>query len=170
MSTEEALTYEMQHQVAETEPADPQSSAVDEPVHQFIPSLTEYRVLQAFSDGELVKSETTGTWQTHNGVDLACVEGAEVFAIDVGTVSEICNDALWGYTITIDHDNGIVSRYCGLDGSVDVREGDTVQSGQKIGKVGNTADIESALEKYLHLEVRKSGEAIDPLTCFQSDS
>ncbi len=170
LPTEETVTFETQPQVTETEPADPQSSAADEPVHQFVPPLTEYRVLQAFSDGELVKSETTGTWQTHNGVDLACAEGTEVFAIDVGTVTEVCNDALWGYTITIDHDNGIVSRYCGLDGSVDVREGDTVQSGQKIGKVGNTADIESALETHLHLEVRKSGEAIDPLTCFPSYS
>lgn len=151
----EPLTTETQPEVTEPE-------TEEEPVHQLVPPLTEYRVLNAFSDGELVKSETTGTWQTHNGVDLACAANADVYAIDVGTVTEICKDALWGYTITIDHDNGIVSRYCGLDGSVDVHEGDTVQSGQKIGKVGDTADIESALETHLHLEVQKSGEYIDP--------
>ena len=58
--------------------------------------------LNPFSDGELIKSETTGTWQTHNGVDLSCAAGADVFAIDTGTVSKVCSDALWGYTVTID--------------------------------------------------------------------
>lgn len=140
--------------------------AEETPVHQFVPPLTDFSILNPFSNGELVKSETTGTWQTHNGVDLTCETGADVFAIDTGTVSEVCSDALWGYTVSIDHDNGVVSRYCGLDGSVEVREGDTVQSGQKIGIIGNTPDIESALETHLHLEVRKSGEYVDPTAYF----
>ena len=148
---------------AETEAATEQEET---PVHQLLPPLSDFSILTPFSNGELVKSETTGTWQTHNGVDLACETGADVFAIDTGTVSEVCNDALWGYTITIDHDNGVVSHYCGLDGSVEVREGDTVQSGQKIGVIGNTPDIESALETHLHLEVRKSGEYVDPTAYF----
>ena len=42
------------------------------PAHHLTAPLTEYTVLAPFSAGELVKSETTGTWQTHNGVDLAC--------------------------------------------------------------------------------------------------
>ena len=92
------------------------------PAHHLTAPLTEYTVLAPFSDGELVKSETTGTWQTHNGVDLACEAGSDVYAIDIGTVSSVCNDALWGYTVTINHDNGVTSRYCGLDGSLEVRE------------------------------------------------
>ena len=138
----------------------------EEIVHQKVPPLAEFSVLTPFSNGELVRSETTGTWQTHNGVDLSCQEGCDVFAIDTGIISEVANDALWGYTVTIDHNNGIVSRYCGLDGALEVQEGDTVQSGQKIGVVGKTPDIESALEPHLHVEVQKNGVYIDPITHF----
>lgn len=136
------------------------------PVHQLTPPLADFAILNPFSDGELIKSETTGTWQTHNGVDLSCAAGADVFAIDTGTVSKVCSDALWGYTVTIDHDNGVTSRYCGLDGSLEVREGDTVQTGQKIGVTGASPDLESALEPHLHLEVQKSGVYVDPTAYF----
>ena len=150
------------------------------PIHQLTPPLADFAILNPFSDGELIKSETTGTWQTHNGVDLSCAAGADVFAIDTGTVSKVCSDALWGYTVTIDHDNGVTrrycgalppetavpSRYCGLDGSLEVREGDTVQTGQKIGVTGASPDLESALEPHLHLEVQKSGVYVDPTAYF----
>lgn len=136
------------------------------PVHQLTPPIADFSILNPFSDGELVKSETTGTWQTHNGVDLSCTVGSDVCAIDTGTVSEVCSDALWGYTVTIDHDNGITSRYCGLDGSLEIREGDTVQSGQKLGITGANPDLESALEPHLHLEVKKGGAYVDPTAYF----
>ena len=96
----------------------PETEPEETPMHQLTPPLSDFSILNPFSDGELVKSETTGTWQTHNGVDLSCAAGSDVFAIDTGTVSEVCSDALWGYTVTIDHDNGITSRYCGLDGTL----------------------------------------------------
>lgn len=136
------------------------------PWHQLTPPLSDFSILNPFSDGELVKSETTGTWQTHNGVDLSCAAGSDVFAIDTGTVSEVCSDALWGYTVTIDHDNGITSRYCGLDGTLEVREGDTVQTGQKLGVTGANPDLESAAEPHLHLEVKKGGAYVDPTAYF----
>lgn len=163
MATEAAT--EMTMAAVSTAPVE-QPEPEETPVHQLVPPLTDFSILNPFSDGELVKSETTGTWQTHNGVDLSCETGSDVFAIDTGTIREVCNDALWGYTISIDHDNGVVSRYCGLDGSVEVREGDTVQSRQKIGVIGNTPDIESALEPHLHLEVQKGGAYVDPTAYF----
>lgn len=151
---------------AATQPPTELPTATDAPEevtsHQVVLPLDVCEVINPFSDGELVKSETTGTWQTHNGVDLACEAGTDVFAIDTGTVADIQSDPLWGYTVTIDHGNGIVTKYCGMDGSVDVRTGDTVQSGQKIGVTGSTPDIESALTPHLHLEVQKSGVYIDP--------
>ena len=54
----------------------------------------------------------------------------------------------------------------GLDGSLEVREGDTVQTGQKIGVTGASPDLESALEPHLHLEVQKSGVYVDPTAYF----
>ena len=148
----------------ETEaPTETTLSESETPVHQLVMPLTECNVLNPFSGGELVKSETTGTWQTHNGVDLSCETGTDVFSVDTGTVKEVCRDALWGYTITIDHNNGVISRYCGLDGSVEVREGDDVQPGQKIGIIGNVPDLESALDTHLHLEIQRNGAYIDPM-------
>ncbi len=159
----------VQETVAETaiETAPAETTAEETPVHQYVPPLANFSVLAPFSNGELVKSETTGTWQTHNGVDLSCATGSDVFAIDTGTIREVSNDALWGYTVTIDHDNGILSRYCGLDGSLSVQQGDTIQSGQKIGIIGKSPDLESALESHLHLEVQKNGVYTDPLAYFE---
>lgn len=124
---------------------------------------SEGEIQAEFSNGELVKSETTGTWQTHNGADIAAEEGSAVCAIDNGTVSEVTKDALWGVCVTIDHGNGIVSRYCGLSASLSVKEGDTVESGQTIGLVGTTADIESKQEPHLHFEVLKNDIYVDPI-------
>ncbi|MDE6020607.1 MAG: M23 family metallopeptidase [Ruminococcus sp.] len=123
----------------------------------------EGEIQAEFSCGELVKSETTGTWQTHNGADIAAEDGSAVCAIDNGTVSEVTRDALWGVCVAIDHGNGIVSRYCGLSGSLSVKEGDAVESGQTIGTIGNTADIESKQESHLHFEVLKNDIYVDPI-------
>ena len=67
----------------------PETEPEETPMHQLTPPLSDFSILNPFSDGELVKSETTGTWQTHNGVDLSCAAGSDVFAIDTGTVSEV---------------------------------------------------------------------------------
>lgn len=123
----------------------------------------EGEIQAEFSNGELVKSETTGTWQTHNGADIAAEEGSAVCAIDNGTVSEVTKDALWGVCVTVDHGNGISSRYCGLSASLSVKEGDDVESGQTIGSVGTTADIESKQESHLHFEVLKNDIYVDPI-------
>ena len=124
-------------------------------------------VAQPFSDGELVKSLTTGTWQTHNGVDILAEQGVPVRAMDNGTVVEVVNDPLWGICVSVDHENGIVSRYCNLSPNVGVQEGDTVESGQTLGTVGDSADIESKMESHLHFEVTKGGDYIDPYAYVQ---
>ena len=139
-----------------------QDTEIEESGHVIVIPI-DGEILAEFSNGELVKSETTGTWQTHNGADIAAEEGSAVCAIDNGTVSEVIKDALWGVCVTIDHGNGIVSRYCGLSGSLNVKEGDVVESGQAIGSIGNTADIESKLESHLHFEVLKNDVYVDPI-------
>ncbi len=123
----------------------------------------EGEIIQPFSGGELVKSETTGTWQTHNGTDIAGEEGSAVCAIDNGTVLDVTKDALWGICVSVDHGNGIVSRYCGLSASLSVQNGDMVESGQTLGAIGNTADVESKQASHLHFEVMKNDIYVDPM-------
>ncbi|MCM1132758.1 MAG: M23 family metallopeptidase [Ruminococcus flavefaciens] len=121
-------------------------------------------IIGVFSGGELVKSITTGSWQTHNGVDISAEVGDEVYAISGGEIMEIENDAVWGVTVLLDHHNGFMTKYCGLSNGLEVQRGDIMVSGDLIGTVGNTADIESALAPHLHIEVTHNGNYIDPLS------
>lgn len=121
-------------------------------------------VIGAFSGGELVKNETTGSWQTHNGTDLAAEVGAEVYAVSGGEIASVENDPIWGVTVVLDHHNGFITRYCGLSTGLEVQKGDFLVSGDLIGTVGNTADIESALPPHLHIELMHNGSYIDPLS------
>lgn len=125
-------------------------------------------VLTPFSGTELVKNETTGSWQTHNGTDYAAEVGTEVFAVFTGEVTAINEDPLWGITVTIDHHNGFISKYCSLAKDLSVQEGDTVVTGDMIGVIGDTADIESALAPHLHIEITHNGSYQDPDSIFTS--
>ncbi|MDE7121702.1 MAG: M23 family metallopeptidase, partial [Oscillospiraceae bacterium] len=139
----------------------------------FVPSTPacyplDGEIIETFSNGELVKSATTGVWQSHNGIDIAGTLGDAVCAMNAGIVENIENNALWGVTITIDHRNGIYSRYCNLNTGVTVNAGDHVEAGTIIGAVGDTADIESALDTHLHFEVLRGEIYLDPVAYIQS--
>lgn len=121
-------------------------------------------IVGAFSGGELVKSVTTGSWQTHNGVDIAAEVGSEVYAVSGGEIMEVENDPVWGVTVLLDHHNGYITKYCGLSSGLSVQCGDVMVSGDLIGTVGDTADIESALSPHLHIEIMHNGNYIDPLS------
>lgn len=125
--------------------------------------IADCTVINPYSGGELVKSETLGVWKTHDGVDLAADLGTAVSSIMKGTVTEVKNDPLWGICVTIDHGDGAVGYYCGLDENVNVKTGQTVAMGEIIGKVGNTADAECKLAPHLHLAVTVAGAYTDPI-------
>lgn len=120
-------------------------------------------IMQEYSGSELVKNITTGTWQTHNGVDIAGNTGDEVRAMTNGTVTDVYDDALWGVVVVIDHGNGITGRYCNLNKGVTVEAGKDVQANDVIGAIGDTADIESSMESHLHFEVLKSENYVNPI-------
>jgi len=120
-------------------------------------------IINEFSGKELVKNATTGSWQTHNGVDIAASIGDEVSVISGGEVISVENDALWGTVVTVDHHNGYVSRYCGLAKDLFVQPGQVLIAGDILGALGDTCDIESALATHLHLEVKQNGEYVDPM-------
>ena len=146
-----------------------QTEAETEPANHFFAARApralplEGEVIWDYSDGELVKSETLNLWQTHDGVDIAGELGAEVKAAGEGVVLNVWEDALWGICVSVDHGDGYVSSYCGLDVSVPVTIGQEVACGDVIGKVGSTAECECALPSHLHFEVKKDGAYIDPM-------
>ncbi len=146
------------------------TEAVTEPTappHQPSRFPVDGEIIQSFSGGELVKSPTTGVWQTHNGIDIAASLGDAVYPMDDGIVLKVEDDPLWGISVTIDHQNGIYSRYCSLNAGVTVTEGDSVTNTSPIGAVGDTADVESSQATHLHFEVMQGETYIDPAAYIQ---
>ena len=120
-------------------------------------------IIEPYSGGELVKSETLGVWKTHDGVDIKADRGTPVRAMNRGEVTKVAEDPLWGYTVIIDHGSGIMGYYYSLSEAVAVKEGDKVQSGQTIGAVGDTAECEAAEPSHLHFALKRNGDWTDPI-------
>ena len=127
-------------------------------------------IINPFSNGELVKSETLGVWKTHDGVDIKAEAGTQVKAMNHGTVTKVWEDPLWGNCIIIDHGDGIQSHYYNLSKAMTVIVGDEVDSGEVIGAIGDTAEIEAAQPSHLHFAVKRNGEWIDPISFIDPNS
>ena len=89
---------------------------------------------------------------------------AEVYALYDGTVTKIWEDSLMGHCLALDHGNGLVSIYKNLSGSypANVAEGATVQAGQAVGYVGDSALMEMADEPHLHFEMTLNDLSVNP--------
>lgn len=119
-------------------------------------------VLQGYAMDQLAYNQTTKDWRTHSGVDLAAQPGESVKAARSGTVMAVYEDEFLGTTVMLQHEGGYTSMYSGLEAETAVTAGQSVTAGQTIGKVGDTALIETAMESHLHFEVCKDGETVDP--------
>ena len=120
-------------------------------------------IQEEYSNRELVKSVTMGDWRTHNGVDIACETNTNVRCFSDGVVKEIVDDKLWGMTVRMEHPNGYVSVYSGLNPDVMVEEGQKVEIGDVIGTTNGSPAIEIGQEPHLHFEVIKNGVTVDPI-------
>lgn len=119
-------------------------------------------IIKDFSNGDMVRNETMNDWRVHNGIDFGGSEGNDVVAAADGMILSCRNDEFWGGVTEIDHGNGMIIRYCGLDYESCIREGSQVCRGDKIGSLGSIP-IEAADGGHLHLEVEINGKAVDPL-------
>lgn len=120
-------------------------------------------IIGEFSWGELVKA-TDNMWKTHDGVDIAAEEGTPVKAMTSGTVTDIYKDPIWGNCVVIDHGETTFGYYFGLSEHITVTKGMNVNSGDVIGAVGNSADIESDLGPHLHFALKRESVWIDPIS------
>lgn len=96
--------------------------------------------------------------QTHPAIDIPAKGGSDVLAVYGGTVASAGYDTELGYFIVTDNGSATVL-YAHLS-AIDVKEGDSISSGDVIGKVGKTG---MATGDHLHLELTEYGEATDPL-------
>ena len=100
-----------------------------------------------------------GTSRLHAGTDFGVDEGTPVHAADGGVVVEAGWISGYGYTVIIDHGNGISTLYA-HNSDVAVSPGQTVSKGQVVSYSGNTG---GSTGPHLHFEVRINGEPTDPM-------
>ncbi|MEV6487246.1 M23 family metallopeptidase, partial [Actinoplanes sp. NPDC051633] len=128
----------------------------------------------------------------HDGVDLIAAKGTPIHAAAAGTVSRMrCNatdvrtgtdwgcdrdgDPHWtagcGWYVDLDHDGGIVTRYCHQLVQPSVQVGQHVNAGDVIGLVGSSGHSSGP---HLHFEVHLGDHspqtAVDPVTFMASVS
>lgn len=95
----------------------------------------------------------------HAGLDFAGVEGKPVVAAKHGVVTESGWHAGYGFRVTIDHGDGLATRYGHLAEPPKVAVGQAVVGGEVVGKLGNTGD---STGPHLHFELMQGGKHIDP--------
>ena len=144
----------------QTEATQPKPTVISKPIQTGSP--LEGEVVAAYAMDALSYNQTTRDWRTHNGMDLAAEAGSPVHAAAAGTVYTVYEDETMGHTVVIRHQDGYVTCYSSLSEDVAVQPGDQVTLGQKIGTVGNSALLESALGDHVHFSVTHNDEPVDP--------
>ncbi len=113
-----------------------------------------------------VRRYYNGEWAQdyyHRGLDYAAPEGDAVTAAASGRVSLTGYVAdgfeLHGNTVGIDHGQGVTTMYLHLS-AIEVREGQMVQAGDIIGRVGSTG---ISTGPHLHWGLYIHGKSVDPI-------
>lgn len=122
-------------------PADA-APAADETIKWMWPA--EGRIVAAFSSGK-------------KGIDIAGKMGQPVYAAGAGKVLYASSVRGYGNLVIIKHSASLLSAYA-HNKTILVKEGQTVNKGQKIAEMGNS-DTDSVK---LHFEIRQQGKPVDP--------
>jgi len=94
----------------------------------------------------------------HAGKDFAAYRNAPIVAASPGRIVYAGWRAGYGRTVEVDHGYGFKTRYGHLN-SIDVRRGDEVTAGQRIGGMGSTG---RSTATHLHYEIWYQGDHLDP--------
>ena len=96
----------------------------------------------------------------HGGVDIAAALGTPILASAAGQVAEVGKKGGWGNYVLLRHPDGSETRYSHLSAGT-VREGQRVNQGQVIGRLGSTG---RSTGPHLDYRIRKNGQRLDPMT------
>lgn len=152
----------------------PLSSLVNPIKQSSIPVLTAklYYSTRYMAKYDLDADEFSGA---HDGVDLKLALGTPVGSVAGGRVYAVREDNILGKHVLIEHRTTTGQRYLSEYGhlqSASVQEGDTVEPGQIVGRVGMTGNTSGP---HLHLAIHKAAstaawnqyeqsESINPMT------
>ena len=110
-------------------------------------SAGKYRVSSYYGDG-----------RNHKAIDLAADRGTPIFAAGAGKVIYSGWDGDYGYSVVIEHANGMKTRYAHAN-ALCVTKGATVAQGDMIATVGSTG---WSTGNHLHFEVIVNGVKVNP--------
>lgn len=115
-----------------------------------------------------VWSPTMEEYRIHLGIDITTKDDAPVYAAADGTVAQIWDDPMMGTCVAISHEGDVITIYKNLAANLadGITAGKQVKSGQQIGTVGGTANLEKAEAPHLHFEMTEGGLSVDPLEYF----
>ena len=105
----------------------------------------------------------------HTGIDLVAKKGTPVYTTGDGTI-EIAGKggsqySGYGIVVVVNHGFGYKTLYAHLS-KVDVKNGQKVKRGEKIGEVGSTGLSQAP---HLHYEVIQNGKKVNPVYYFFND-
>lgn len=106
------------------------------------------------------RNPVTGRMAMHSGVDFAGPSGTPILSTSDGVVVRAGWYGGYGNAVVIRHAFGIETLYAHLS-RVDVKEGQSVSRGDRIGGMGTTGQSTGV---HLHYEVRIGGDAVNPMT------
>jgi septal ring factor EnvC (AmiA/AmiB activator) len=99
-----------------------------------------------------------GTRTFRSGIDIEAGEGTDITAVYAGRVVYTGWFKGYGNLIILDHGNEYYTLYAHV-AEIEVKEGDEVRQGQRIGTVGDTGSLTGPR---LYFEVRHQGKPQDP--------
>jgi murein DD-endopeptidase MepM/ murein hydrolase activator NlpD len=99
------------------------------------------------------------SYEFHSGQDIDAQTGDPVVAGARGQITFVGWQSGYGQLIVIDHGGGLTSRYGHLS-HIDIAQGETIERGQFIGRVGSTG---RSTGPHLHYEIRINDEPVNPL-------
>ena len=125
-------------------------------------TITPPTFIRPVNGGRVTSNYGWRAWQgkVHTGIDYGISTGTKVMASCGGRVIQAGWNGGYGYCITIQHANGIKTRYAHLS-KVLVSVGQSVSQGEKIALSGNTGN---STGPHLHFEVIVNGKTVDPRT------
>ena len=135
----------------------------DEPMETPVGMISPLLVLEVSNDYGFFHNQTLGSYYHHDGVDFLAEVGAEVFAVEDGTVESVyAGDLLLGTEIVVDHGNGVKTLYRFVNAKAGLKAGDSVKKGDIIGTVAEATGEEYKDGAHLHFEILENGKNIDP--------
>ncbi|MBR6637895.1 MAG: M23 family metallopeptidase, partial [Lachnospiraceae bacterium] len=125
-----------------------------------IGTITPPTFIRPVNGGRVTSNYGWRAWQgkTHTGIDYGISTGTKVMASCGGKVIQAGWNGGYGYCITIQHANGIKTRYAHLS-KIYVSVGQYVNQGERIALSGNTGN---STGPHLHFEVIVNGKTVDP--------